>query len=156
MIEFNEVRIKRYEYSYLQGTSCNPTLSAIVSVSVYFSLLYNLDNTIVGSCIIFMDLRSTVASVIFRHFNIIESLCKESQQVQLKFMLFLLFTSQWPRAVHVKFLKTIRTKVTFIFTRVHGSITKLEFCTRSLRHYKNDDYQNGLADFLCKAIQLLN
>ena len=70
-------------------------------------------------------------------------------------MLFLLFTSQWPRAVHVKFLKTIRTKVTFIFTRVHGSITKLEFCTRSLRHYKNDDYQNGLADFLCKAIQLL-
>ena len=52
------------------------------------------------------------------------------------------------------FLKTIRTDATFNFTCVLGSITKLEFYTRTLRHFKNDDYQNGLADILCKAIHI--
>ena len=54
------------------------------------------------------------------------------------------------------FFKTIRTDATLNFTCVLGSITKLEFYTRTLRHFKNDDYQNGLADFLCKAIQLVS
>ena len=52
------------------------------------------------------------------------------------------------------FLKRIRTDVTFNLTCVLGSIINLEFCIRSLRHSKNDDYQNGLADFLCKAIHI--
>ena len=69
-------------------------------------------------------------------------------------LFFAVYVTMASSSTRQVFSKTNRTKATFIFTRVHGSITKLEFCTRSLRHYKNDDYQYGLTDFLCKAIQL--
>ena len=52
------------------------------------------------------------------------------------------------------FTKTIRADATFNFACVHGSITNLEICTRQLRSFKSDDYQNGLADILCKATHL--
>ena len=92
----------------------------------------------------------------FCHFFLsIESLCKESQQVQLKFMLFFaVYVTMASSSTRQVFLKTIRADATFNFACVHGPITNLEFCARSLRHLKNDDYQNGLADFLCKAIHL--
>ena len=71
----------------------------------------------------------------------------------LFFAVYVTMASSGTRQV---FLKTIRADVTFNFPCVLGSITNVEFCIRSLRHSKHDDYQNGLADFLCKAIQLLN
>ena len=64
---------------------------------------------------------------------------------------FLLFTSQCPQAVHVKFFNNNRNDATFNFPCVHVSINNLEFCPRSMCHFKDCyDYQNGLADIFCK------
>ena len=55
------------------------------------------------------------------------------------------YTSSFPKA--------IRIDATFHFTCVQSKNNSLEFCTHSPRHIKNNDYQNGLADILCKALQ---
>ena len=75
----------------------------------------------------------------------IESLCKESQQVQLKFMLFFaVYVTMASSSARQVFQKQSERNQR-LFSRVFMDFRWLEFCTRSLRHLKNDDYQNGLA-----------